>query len=333
MSITKIEPINDGREGKVTSDESTGATTTTSSKAWRVYTSNNTDNEHDLFALAVAGTEVTGYTLPKIGTAYPGNAASKCIAVSCRPVSDATKKHWVYVAEYSDKVAICENPLDDPAQTEWSTETFQTVVYQDIDGNGIVNSAGDPFDPPAEKDDSRWSSVTRKNVAASVPDWIFAYQDGVNSDSFTIDGSTITAGWAKVSAIHLSGTQERNDVSYRVLTATIHYRGEGEGIGSGSGSYGSGSGDDEIEPWHLSILDAGFREVYQGTGSASGSSASSCDDNLVNIKDCNNEEPTAPVPLDGAGSALDSPTPETSVFLQFQIYHEKAFQLIESMFT
>ena len=328
MSITKIEPINQGRGGKVTFDESTGATTTTSNKAWRVYTNSNTDDEHDIFALAVAGTAVTGHTLPKIGTAHSGDANSKCTGVTCRPESDGQKQHWVYVADYSNKFDIRENPLNDPAQTEWSTETYQAVVYQDIDGTSICNSAGDPFDPPPEKDDSRWTSVTRKNVAASVPDWIFAYQDGVNSDSYTIDGITITAGWAKISAIHLSETQERNGTSYRVLTVTIHYRGENEDIGSGS--YGSGSGSDEVEPWHLNILDAGFRELAEdgSTGSASGGKT-----NLVNIKDQEDNEVTAPVPLDGDGKALDNPTPANSVFLQFQIYHEKAFQLIESMFT
>ena len=150
----------------------------------------------------------------------------------------------------------------------------------------------------------------------------------MNSDSYTIDGITVTAGWAKISAIHLSESQERNGIAYRVVTVTIHYRAENEDIGSGS--YGSGSGSDEIEPWHLNILDAGFRELDEdgSTGSASGGKT-----NLVNITDKNDDEVTAPVPLDGAGMALDNPTPENSVFLQFQVYHEKAFQLIESLFT
>jgi hypothetical protein len=312
MAVTQVKEINAGRGGKE-AYQPDGTTVFTRTRQWRVDTSSATDDDVTVLA---------NTSLPKIGTAHPNHANCKCVSRSAKPESSAQKKHWAVTADYSTKWNIAENPLNDPARTEWSTETFQTVAERDIDGNGIVNSAGDPFDPPAEKD---------KNVATNVPDWMFAYQDAVNSDSFTIDSSTITAGWAKVSAIHLSEIQERNGTQYRVITVTIHYRGENEGIGSGSGSYGSGSGDDEIEPWHLSILDAGFREL--SGGSASGGSASAGGSTLVNIKDSEGDEVTAPVPLDGEGYAIDEPMPENSVFLQFQVYHEKAFQLIESMFS
>jgi hypothetical protein len=324
MAVTQVKEINAGRGGKE-AYQPDGTTVFNRTRQWRVDTSSATDDDVTVLA---------NTSLPKIGTAHPNHANCKCISRSAKPESNPQKKQWLVLAEYSTKWNIAENPLNDPARTEWSTETFQTIVERDIDGNGVVNSAGDPFDPPAEKDDSRWTSVTRKNVAATVPDWMFAYQDAVNSDSYTIDSIIITAGWAKVSAIHLSEIQERNGTQYRVITVTIHYRAENEDIGSGSGSYGSGSGDDEIEPWHLSLLDAGFRELSGGSSSASASGSGSAGGSLlVNIKDSESDPVTAPVPLDGEGYAIDEPTPENSVFLQFQVYHEKAFQLIESMFT
>jgi len=316
MSVTSVEPINDNRSGNEVYNEADGTSVKTSRKAWRVHTSSNTDDEHDVLASAL---------LPKIGTAHSGDANSRCIGRQCNPESHGQKRQWIFVADYSNKYAIEENPLNDPAKTEWSTETFQTPIWEDVDGNGIVNSAGDPFDPPPEKDDSRWTSITRKNVLPSVPNWIFAYQDGVNSDSFTIDGVGVEATWAKVSAIHLGEVQERNDTEYRVLTVTIHYRGEGEGVGSGSGSYGSGSGTDAIEPWDLNLLDQGFREIDDEGSGASG--------NIRNIKNADGEDITAPVPLDGEGHKIVDPSLENSVFLQFQVYRQRAFSLIESMFS
>jgi len=318
MSVTKIESPNDGRSGEE-SYQQDGTTITTRAKAWRVYTSEGTDDDVTVMAYTGVG------KLPLIGTAHPNHPSCKCCRRHCQPESHGQKFQWLFTAQYSTRWDINENPLDDPAKTEWSTETFSAVVWEDVNGGAIVNSAGDPFDPPAEKDDSRWTSITRKNVADSVPDWIFAYQDGVNSDSFTIDGKSIDAGEAKVSAIHLSETQERNEVDYRVLTVTIHYRGEGDD--SGSSGYGSGSGADEIEPWDLSILDAGMREIVAGS---SGGGLR----NITNTGTDGDGEPvTAPAPLDGEGSKIENPTPDNAVFLQFEIYRKRAFSLIEAMFS
>ena len=320
MTIT-FKEINGARKGGE-SYQKNGTTVTKRTRQWRVDTTNNYTDDADIMADAAA---------VKIGQVHDNDSTCRCIDRACAPESQAQKRQWLYTAMYSSEVDIREDPLDDPAETEWSTETYQTIAERDIDGDSIVNSAGDPFDPPGEKDDSRWTSVTRKNITPAVPDWIFAYQDGVNSDSFTVDDITITAGWAKLSSIHLSTKQQRNGTEYRVITLTINYRTNNEGIGSGSGSYGSGS--DEDEPWQLTLLDAGFREL-SGTAGSSGSAGGSAGGSLlVNIKDSGGDDVTAPVPLDGNGYALDEPTPQNAIFLTFQIYHDKIFQDIQSMFT
>lgn len=292
-----------------------GSTVSTYIRTFRMQTSLNADDSKTILDYASS---------PKIGSAHNSHAAAKCISRSASPVSDETKKHWLLVARYSTEWDIDENPLDDPSKTQWSTESYQVPVAEDIHGGAIVNSAGDPFDPPGEKDDSRWTSVTRKNVANSVPAWIFAYQDGVNSDSYTIDGKIIAAGEGKVSAIHLSEPQERNEIAYRVLTVTIHYRGEGDD--AGSDGYGSGSGGDEIEPWDLSLLDAGMRDL-----SAGGSGSADCGGLRKILSECDREPVDAPVPLDGEGVALDDPTPDNAVFLQFEVYRKRLFSQIEAV--
>ncbi len=304
MSVITFKEINDGRSGRE-EFQPDGTTVFMHARQWRVETDSNSDDDTVILAHGSS---------PKIGTAHPNHAKAKCIRRNAAPVMVGTKKHWILTAEYSDKWNIAENPLDDPVLTEWSTESYQVVVTEEINGDAIINSAGDPFDPPAEKDDSRWTSVSRKNVTNAVPPWIFAYQDAVNSDTFTIDGKLIAAGEAKLSAIHLSEPQERNAVEYRVLTLTIHYRGEGDD--AGSSGYGSGSGSDEIEPWDLSLLDAGMRE-------RDGSSK------LRNISNEGDGLPvTAPVPLDGSGQKLDDPTPQNAEFKQFEVYFKRTFSTI-----
>lgn len=316
MSILSFKEINEARSGKETYQPD-GTTVTERTKQWRVDTDSNATDDTAVMAHASA---------VKIGQSHPNHAAARCISRSCQPESQPQKKQWLFLANYSTKWDIRENPLDDPALTEWSSVPYQKPVVEDIHGDAILNSAGDPSDPAAEIDDSRWTSVTSKNVADSVPPWMFAYQDAVNSDTYTIDGKGISIGEAKISAIHLGVTQTRNTVDYRVLTITIHYRGEGDD--AGSSGYGSGSGGDEIEPWDLSLLDAGMREKAAG---GSGSAGANELRNITNPED--GEFVTAPVPLDGSGAALANPAPDNAVYLQFEVYRKKLFADIEDIFS
>jgi hypothetical protein len=160
----------------------------------------------------------------------------------------------------------------------------------DRNGNFIVNSAGDPFDPPNMMDDSRRVVTVQKNLAV-VPTWILDYQDAVNSDSFTIDGVTVAAGLAKMQTVTVGEVQRRNGNTFRSVNFTIHLQREG---------------------WLLRPLDAGFREIAYG--------------GLVNIKNPGDDElPGAPVPLNGSGVSLASPSFSTCVFLSFEVYATRAF--------
>jgi hypothetical protein len=227
------------------------------------------------------------------------------------------KLSWRVTCEYSSEWGeISDNPLDDPAVTDWGVETFTRPVWVDRDGNAIVNSAGDPFDPPAEMDDFRIVSRTRKNVSA-VPTWIYSFQNAINSSSFTLDGVTVPAGTAKMTGIELGEWQERDSVAYRVLVMEMHHRGENSG-GAGSGSGSTTDPGSEFEPWDITLLDAGMREVTPGSGGELR--------NIINAGD--NSEVSSPVPLDGSGSALADPTPANAVYLSFSVYAERDFNYL-----
>jgi hypothetical protein len=164
----------------------------------------------------------------------------------------------------------------------------------DKNGDTINNSAGDPFDPPLMMDDSRRVISVSKNLAAH-PTWILNYQDTVNSDSFTVRGVTYTAGQGKLQRVSISNELSRNGTTYYVVQFEIHLQKNG---------------------WLLQPLDAGFRERdYSG--------------DLINIVNPgDNEEPSAPVPLDGAGTALDNPSFTNNVTLSFSVYETAAFSAL-----
>jgi len=227
-------------------------------------------------------------SLPIIGNAHPEDANAFCISLDVQNTSPW--KGWIVTANYSDERTIDDTPTDDAASISWGSEQFQKPAVFDLSGNLIVNSAGDPFDPPAMMDDSRRVVTVEKNLAV-VPSWILDYQDAVNSDDFTVDGVSIGIGKAKMQAVTVGARQRRNGTIFRTVNFTIHLQREG---------------------WLLDILDAGFRRKISGGR-----------ENIRNSGD--GELPTAPVPLDGNGQPIDDPTPTNCVFLQFAVYKTRAF--------
>lgn len=231
-------------------------------------------------------------SLPRIGTVHNEDSTAYCVNLS---VSNAKPwKWWIVTADYSSEREITENPLSEPAAITWTSEQFQKRAVIDRDGNGIVNSAGDPFDPPLMMDDSRRVVTISKNLAV-VPSWILTYQDAVNSSSFTVDGITIGAGYAKVQSVTVGEKQKRNGTAFRVVTLVIHLQKTG---------------------WALTHEDVGFRETnYAGE--------------MVNIlNDGDSERPTAPVALDGAGMHQANPTAATIEVRSFDVYEQKDFTVL-----
>ena len=227
-------------------------------------------------------------SLPIIGNAHPEDANAFCISLQVENTSPWAG--WTVTANYSDERTIDDTPTDDAASISWGSEQFQKPAVFDLSGKLIVNSAGDPFDPPAMMDDSRRVVTVEKNLAV-VPSWILDYQDAVNNDVFSVDGISIGIGKAKMQNVTVSPRQRRNGTTFRTVTFTIHLQRDG---------------------WLLDILDAGFRRKVSGGR-----------DNIKNSGD--GESPTAPVPLDGNGQPIDDPTPTNCVFLQFAVYKTRAF--------
>lgn len=222
MTITYIEEIASGRTAKNTKG------IRSYQAQFRLSTSVQTERAYDVGSHPL---------LPVIGSIHPDDVYAYCTDLSVDPTGPWAI--WTVTASYSTEREITENPLLEPAVITWGSEQYQKPVTIDKEDNLIVNSAGDPFDPPAMMDDARVSVTVTKNVA-SIPSWVLQYHNAINSASFTIDGTTIAARVAKVQSVSIGERQFRGGVQFRVLTYSMTFRYEG---------------------WPLVVLDAGMRKI------------------------------------------------------------------------
>jgi hypothetical protein len=236
-------------------------------------------------------------SLPKIGDSHPSDTAARCEIL--RVEHTDPYRGWTVTAEYSSELqnsagtgGLNNNPTLDVAQISWGSEQFQRPLIVDKNGDAVVNSAGDPFDPPAMIDDSRRVVTVQKNLTA-VPTWILDYQDAVNNDAFSVDGVSIAIGQAKMQLVTVGPVQERNGTLFRQVNFQIQFQRDG---------------------WAVDILDAGFRE--KDPADSTKRIAITLDDGT---------DPSTPVLLNGSGSKLDDPTPATAQFISFDAYKERAF--------
>lgn len=223
-----------------------------------------------------------------------GQAFRDAWCISSTPSCTDPWKGWTITAEYSSAVEMNVDPTQDAMQIRVYTEQFQKPAVFDKNGNKIVNSAGDPFDPPLMMDDSRRVISLVRNVAA-YPSWVLSYQDAVNSDTFTVRGITYSAGVGKVQSVAISDGQIRNDIPFYTVEVLIHLQKNG---------------------WILQPLDVGFRELGYGG-------------DLINILNPGDtERPSAPVPLDGSGHQLSNPSTTNNVLLSYSVYDTQPFSVL-----
>jgi hypothetical protein len=267
--------------------EDAGGRTATNSKGIRTYTRVflfETDSQAD------DAWEVGSHPdAPRIGQAF-----RDAWCISSTPSCIEPWKGWSITAEYSSEREMNEDPTQDPIQIRVYTEQFQKPAVFNKDNQLIVNSAGDPYDPPPMMDDSRRVLSLSRNVPY-CPSWVLDYQDAVNSDTFDALGVTYAIGTGKVQSVSLSVAQKRNNIDFHTLEILIHLQRDG---------------------WILKTLDAGFRELdYSG--------------DLINILNAGDgERVSAPVPLNGSGAALASPSPTNNVLRSDVVYNTQPFSVL-----
>ena len=274
MAVTYVGELSEGRRAQ----NDRGVRTYT--RVFRLTTSSQSDNA---FTVGSNGSlPVIGNTFPSDGNAYCTNLDVQCIR---------GWRIWDVTATYSTERVLNTVPTSDPTYITWDTEQFQKPATQDKDGKGVVNSAGDPFIPAEQMDDSRRIVTVQKNLTA-VPSWILDYQDSVNNASFTVDGVTVATGKAKVQRVSVGPVELRNGAAFRQVTFVIALRRDG---------------------WSYSILDQGFNEKDP---------ADATKRKPIYI---NGQLPSSPVLLDGTGKAKTDPKTANAVYLTYNVYKTADF--------
>ena len=262
----------------------------TYTRVFRLTTSSQNDNAY---------TVGSNINLPIIGNVFPSDQDAFCTDIDIQCVRgwriwDATVNYSTERALSDQKSSDPQNPTPptgEPVYVTWDTEQFQRPATRDKDNKGVVNSAGDPFIPPEQMDDSRRIVTVQKNLTA-VPTWILDYQDSVNAASFTVDGVTIAAGDAKMQRVSVGPPELRNGVLFRQVTFVIALRRDG---------------------WAYNILDQGFNEKDP---------ADATKRKPIYV---NGHLPSSPVLLDGTGKVLENPTTANAVYLTYNVYKTADF--------
>lgn len=252
-------------------------------RSWLVLTDTRYQFEGQLLADGIAA----GYLPVPFLSTHPNDATYLCKRLRGRQERNSPL-HWIVDADFDTKPWGDEEeekpPLDRRARIRWSTTKYQKALEKDINGKGIVNSAGMPFNPPPLKDTSRWTATVTKNLAL-VPPYVLDLPDKLNSGSFTLGGVTVAPKVAKIMAINIGELQVEQDQEFYSFQYTLEF--------------------DPIDKWKGKYLQQG---ILQKSGS-----------DRIPCIDKHGQPVRSPVPLDSAGAQLSNPTTDNVVYTDYDI--------------
>lgn len=242
---------------------------------------------------------------PKIGTStFPTNALARAKTIHIEPLGgggaggddsgESNEYAWIIEVNYDTEAEAEENPLSRAAVVTWERAAYEKPCDRDIEGNPIINSAGQAFDPPVMKDDSRAVLKIVKNFATYDDVLYEPYQDAVSSAPFK-GRPRLTWKCAGITGV----SKKENSVSFYEVTFEFHYR---------------------KETWIKSILDQGRYELGPAGPSDSGpSTIVGAYGPLKPIRDSARNLVSDPVPLNGEGQR--AATPNDAAYLPYEVYH------------
>jgi len=232
--------------------------------------------------------------LPSLGHPHDWDTNAVLVRKSVKPTE--SRLIWIVDCEYETPEApsLLPNPLNDPVSITWGVNEYTEVADEDKDGDPILNSAKDWFDPPLEHAVYLPVVTMVRNDATFNPNIAVGYVGSVNKDAVTIAG--YTAGARKARCLEYGGkSAERNGVAYYVVTYRIEFN---------------------YKRYDRSVVDQGIRRM-DGAGKKV----------RINVGNVASGEPvTEPVRLDGNGVPLaDDAAPDATIYRTFRIETEKTF--------
>jgi hypothetical protein len=241
---------------------------------------------------------------------YPYDIGAKAVSLTCDPEGDQV---GIYTVTYHYTSAPFDegNTSQDPTQSDQSvpppdrpwtisygaTHGTRIVGPQDLAGKDVVNSAGQPFDPPLEVPSSNLTFTVEayKDLAGFDPtSKQLTYQDSINDAGLLIAVTpAATTVWpAKTVRCNeynvVSVTEQGN--TYWKVTIVLEFKKTG---------------------WQPQVLDAGT--VFKDDPGKP----------PQKIVDKTGSQHDKPIPLDGFGHPLNAGSP--LVYLTFKAYEEQNF--------
>jgi len=175
-----------------------------------------------------------------------------------------------------------DSPLKMPAEISYRWETSREPIDEDANGEPIVNSSGEPFDPPIEENFEDLVMTITQNEATFDPAKFTNYNGRTNSKEF----GGFAAGLVKMKA-PTGDEQQQGAAKYFRVTWTFVVRNDG---------------------WKRRQLDRGFRELVGVDADGK--------PKYTQIKDTDGNPISEPALLDGNGRKLAKGHP--AVWLNFQ---------------
>jgi len=211
--------------------------------------------------------------LPAYGTAHPHKPFMWVVARTAIPRGPLL---WDVYVFYSNEALgnRAEDPLQEDPRVAFRHVETEEMIDQDIHGNAIVTSAGEPVDPPPTRRFSDLALLVSRNEETFDPLLASSYvnMQAVNANTFL--------GMAPGQAKMVDWSAERMRVTSRTywqVNYEIHFR-------------------TDAVAWKRRFLDQGFREL---TGTDDDGKPT-----FALIKDDDNNPVNQPVLLDGSGSKL-----------------------------
>ena len=287
MAIIWAYELSQDRDGGFDENQST------MTRSWAIRVDSRYENETTIYA------QLVNNPLPTLFSPHPSNPF-----FTVRNVKLSVYKGliWKCVANYSTRPLTQEeqeqqtepNPIFRQVKISWRSEQRSKVITKDRSGNPVINTAGDPFDPPPEMP---WDTLVfhfRLNSAVP-PFWVDEYLNSVNDAAINILGRPIPAGYAKFQNPSGGDQEQENGVFYYPVEWDISV---------------------DVQTWQLEILNAGMR--HKPTAEAE----------PVACVDADKKEVTAPWPLDEAGKQITEPTISNVVVKQFDVYTPLNYSLL-----
>ncbi|MEX1040186.1 MAG: hypothetical protein WDZ51_06135 [Pirellulaceae bacterium] len=280
MTVISSKPLKQSRSFEV--DENNNRTYNVT---YQVITDSTSDG-----ALLVANAPGISIGTP-YNTGTEADPLAVCIGISSECVVDDGKQ-WHVSFEFG-KMENEENPLNEPAEVEWSfAAQHKRLTDTDYQGNAIVNTAKDPFAEAIEIDDSRPILRVTRNEANFPLDLAYQYKDAINATPF------FGAQPHSVKVVSIS--------SRRIFDQTYGY-------------YWQTSYEFAFDPsgWDKLILNQGMKEIVTIN-----------DKKIKRHIRLQGEKITEPELLNEEGQYLyHSNMDEASVFLEFRVYQPLPFDV------